>query len=143
MSFLCFLKIVMSEICAFIHAHKFLLQTCPNSQLRFLLSTCIPTGILSNPFLGNVPFLYLFWRFQRSQKWNIGLEGTLMQISNYPYMFAFIQKNTLKTSHSLSLELPSDLTVKFAKYLFTNIQKQWNTLRSSLLFKKNTNFTSK
>ena len=28
------------------------------------------------------------------------------------------------------------------KCLFTNIQKQWNMLKSSLLFKKNANFTA-
>ena len=31
--------------------------------------------------------------------------------------------------------------VKVAKFLFTNIQKQQHTLKSSLLFKKNANFT--
>ena len=31
--------------------------------------------------------------------------------------------------------------MKFAKCLFTDIQKQWNTLKISLLFKKNINFT--
>ena len=36
---------------------------------------------------------------------------------------------------------PSYIPVKFAKYLFTNIQKQENMLKISLLFKKNTNFT--
>ena len=30
-----------------------------------------------------------------------------------------------------------------AKRLFTNIQKQWNTLKSGLLLKKNINFTGK
>ena len=32
------------------------------------------------------------------------------------------------------------MPVKFAKCLFTNIQKQKNMLKISLLFKKNTNF---
>ena len=31
----------------------------------------------------------------------------------------------------------------YAKYFFANIQKQWNMLKSSLLFKKNTNFMGK
>ena len=30
---------------------------------------------------------------------------------------------------------------KYMKCLFTNVQKQYNMLKSSLLFKKNTNFT--
>ena len=33
--------------------------------------------------------------------------------------------------------------VRFMKSLFTNIQKQKNTLKISLLFKKLTNFTEK
>ena len=33
------------------------------------------------------------------------------------------------------------MPVKFAKFLFTNIQKQQNMIKISLLFKKNTDFT--
>ena len=31
--------------------------------------------------------------------------------------------------------------LRYAKCLFTNIPNQWNTIKSSLLFKKNTNLT--
>ena len=48
------------------------------------------------------------------------------------------QYHTYCTLQHLS---PFSLLLRYAKCLFTNIQKQENTLKSSLLFKKNTNFT--
>ena len=56
-------------------------------------------------------------------------------------MFMFIQKQYPKNFAVLILGIPYYRPVKFAKCLFTNIQKQQNKLKISLLFKKNTNFT--
>ena len=44
--------------------------------------------------------------------------------------------------HSKAIEYVKNY-VKYVKYLFTNIQKQSNVLKISLLFEKFTNFTSK
>ena len=55
-------------------------------------------------------------------------------------MFVFKKNDILKISHSQSWGFTSYIPVKFAKCLFTNIPKQKNTLKTFLLFKKNTNF---
>ena len=46
-----------------------------------------------------------------------------------------------KVSHYNSIYILSNANPRYKKCLFTNIQKQQDMLKSSLLFKKNTNFT--
>ena len=48
-----------------------------------------------------------------------------------------------KVSHFNSIYFLSYAHRKYMKCLFTNIQKQWNMLKSRLLFKKTTIFTGK
>ena len=48
-----------------------------------------------------------------------------------------------KASHYNTAYFLTDTHPRCMTCLFTNIQKQWNMLKSSLLFKKNTNFTGK
>ena len=48
-----------------------------------------------------------------------------------------------KVSHYTTVYFLRYKHPRYMKFLFTNIQKQQNTLKSSLLFKKNINFTIK
>ena len=48
-----------------------------------------------------------------------------------------------KVSHYNNVHFVKYKHPRYMKCLFTNIQKQKNMLKSSLLFKKNTNFTGK
>ena len=71
------------------------------------------------------------------------LTGTLMQISEFANIFVFtwkydVENFTLK--HLLCFEICAR---EILKSLFTNIQKQWNKIKISLLFKKFSNFTGK
>ena len=56
-------------------------------------------------------------------------------------MFAFIQKQCPENFTFLILRILELFTREVCKSMFTNTQKQWNTLKISLLFKKNMNFT--
>ena len=49
----------------------------------------------------------------------------------------------LKVSHYNIINFLSYTHPRYMKVLFTNIQKQWNMLKSNLLFKKNANFTGR
>ena len=49
----------------------------------------------------------------------------------------------LKISHYNTFYFLRYAHVRYVKSLFTNIQKQWNMLKISLLFKKFTNCTGK
>ena len=46
-----------------------------------------------------------------------------------------------KIAHDNNFHFLRYAHLRYAKCLFTNIQKQYITLKSSILFKKNTNFT--
>ena len=57
-------------------------------------------------------------------------------------------KNRIKNSvtqilHYNTVHFPRYAQFRYGKYLFVNIQNQLNTLKSSLLYKKNRNFTGK
>ena len=49
----------------------------------------------------------------------------------------------LKISHLKTFYFLKYLHVRYVKSLFTNIQKEYNMLQISLLFKKLTNFTGR
>ena len=73
----------------------------------------------------------------------IDLEGTLMQIWKSTNIFVFTKKNMSKISHCTIIYFLSYAHPRYMKCLFTNMQKQSNMLKSSLLFKENTNVTGK
>ena len=72
---------------------------------------------------------------------NTNLKVHWCTFENLPVCSCAYKNNSLKISHSIYKEFSSYIPVKFAKCLFTNIQTQYNMLKISLLFKKNTNFT--
>ena len=53
------------------------------------------------------------------------------------------KNNILKISHKNTYYFLRYAHGRYVKSLFTNIQKQWNMLKISLLFKEFTNFTGK
>ena len=58
-------------------------------------------------------------------------------------MFVFISKQYPENFAFLILGIFELYTRKFGECFFINIQKQCNTLKIKLLFKKDTNFTDK
>ena len=66
------------------------------------------------------------------------LKGTLMPIPSSSY-----ENSMLKISHESTFYFLRYVHVSLVKSLFTNIQKQQNMLKISLLFKKFTNSTGK
>ena len=54
----------------------------------------------------------------------------------------YVRVHTKVIPGKIRKEFSSYISVKFTKCLFTNIQKQYNMLKISLLFQKNTNFTN-
>ena len=53
----------------------------------------------------------------------------------------YVRVHTKVIPGKIRKEFSSYISVMFTKCLFTNIQKQYNMLKISLLFQKNTNFT--
>ena len=79
----------------------------------------------------------------RGLSWGLEIEGTLLQhLKIYKYL-CLHKKNMPKFSHYRSIYFLSYAHTRYTICLFTNIQKQHNMLRSSPLFHKNSNFTSK
>ena len=73
---------------------------------------------------------------------------TLMQTWKFQYMLSSkylssFENNMLKISHWNSFYFLRYAHVSYVKSLFTNIPKQQNMLKTSLLFKKLVNFTGK
>ena len=58
------------------------------------------------------------------------------------YIRLHIKNSITQIAHYNTFHFLRYAHFRFAKFLFTNIQKQKNTSKSSLRFKKNTNFTS-
>ena len=71
------------------------------------------------------------------------IKGILIQIWQSANNFVFIWNNMLKISHWNAFLFWRYAHVRYVKILFTNIQKQWNMLKISLLFNKFTNFAGK
>ena len=86
-------------------------------------------------------FVSFYWTFPSS----LDLKSILLQISKSASIFVFMWKKICWRFHILTPFLFSH--VRYAKSLFTNIQKPQNILKNmskiSLLFKKVTNFTGK
>ena len=57
------------------------------------------------------------------------------------YVHFYIKNRITHIAHCNIFHFLRYAHFKYAKCLFTNIQKQQNTLKSTLLFKKSTNFT--
>ena len=94
---------------------------------------------MSNNFLS----LTGFFRANRNSMFTLPvLKVHKCRFENLPLCSWLDKNNTRKTLYYESYEFSSYSPVKFSKCLFTNIQKQYNMLKSSLLFEKNTNFTS-
>ena len=66
-----------------------------------------------------------------------------MQIWNLPIYPSSPEKNMSKISHLNTFYFCRYTHVRYVKSLFTNIPKQQNMLKISLLFKKFTNFMRK
>ena len=59
------------------------------------------------------------------------------------YILLHIKNYVAQITHSNTFYFLRYRRFRYAECLFTNIQKQYNTLKSSLLFKKNANFPGK
>ena len=70
----------------------------------------------------------------------MSVKGTLMQ-KILQYIRLHIKNSITQIAHYNTFHFLRYALFKYAKCLFTNIQKQYSTLKSSLIFKKNTNFT--
>ena len=70
----------------------------------------------------------------------MSVKGTLMQ-KILQYIRLHIKNSITQIAHYNTFHFLRYALFKYAKCLFTNIQKQYSTLKSNLLFKKNTNFT--
>ena len=57
------------------------------------------------------------------------------------YIFLHIKSSSTQIAHDNAFYFLRYAQFRYSKCLFTNIQKQQNTLKSSLLYKKNANFT--
>ena len=66
-----------------------------------------------------------------------------MQIWKCPNTSSSYENNVLKISHENTFYFLRYALVRYVKCLFTNIQKQQNMLKISLLFKKFTNVMGK
>ena len=66
------------------------------------------------------------------------IKGQILLISSSSH-----KTNMLKIWHYKTIYFLRYMHPKYMKCLFTNIQKQQNMLKTSLLFKKNANFTGK
>ena len=85
-------------------------------------------------------FFYFIWRSNKVFK---DIKGTLMQIWKSANMFVFIWKEHVENFILKHLLLFEICAREICESFFTNIQKQKNMLKISLLFKKFTNFTGK
>ena len=56
------------------------------------------------------------------------------------YIRVYVKNSTIKIAHYKTFHFLRYAHFRFAKCLFTNIQRQLNSLKSSLLFKKNAKF---
>ena len=75
------------------------------------------------------------------QQLDFMLKGTLMQIWKSAYIFVLhMSMNLPKISHYKTLFFVRYVYVRYVKCLFTNIQKQQNTLKNGLLFQIFINF---
>ena len=63
--------------------------------------------------------------------------------TNLPIFLSSYENNMFKILHNNTFYFLRYAHVKYVESLFTNIQKQQNVLKISLLFKKCTNFTGK
>ena len=65
------------------------------------------------------------------------------RFENLPISLSSFENNMLKILHYNTFYFLRHAYVRYVKSLFTNIQKQYNMLKISLLFKKFKNFTGK
>ena len=123
----------------------------PCQRLRWSFFHKIVTGfrgklkmlpnILDGTFYKNSQKLKRFWicfwiGFQSSRYTNAD-----MKICQY--LRLYIKSKMPKVSHYNTLYFLRYVQPRWVKCLFANTHKQWNTSKISLIFKKNTNFTSK
>ena len=62
-------------------------------------------------------------------------------MKNCQYLCLYIKNNMPKVSHYNTFNFLRNVHPRCVKCLFTNIRKQWNTLKISPLFKKNANIS--
>ena len=118
------------------HLLSFVVTCCHSLSLFVIrchsLSLVVPLVVTRCHLLSLVVSLVVTTRcttglsFYKQSQIRLHIKNSNTQIAHY------------NTFHPLRYSL-----LRYTKCLFTNIQKQQNTLKSSLLFKKNANFTSK
>ena len=75
-----------------------------------------------------------------TQVFNLGIpDPTHADIKIFQYIHLHIKNSTTRIPHYNIFHVLRYAHFRYAKCLFTNIQEQWNTTKSSLLFKKRVN----
>ena len=94
--------------------------------------------------LGYMPVYGAFMNVLANKKsLKLSLKVHQCRFENLPLYLSSYENNMLKISYQNTFYILRYEHLRYVKSLFTNIQKQYNMLKISLLFKKFTNFTGK
>ena len=85
--------------------------------------------------------MFAFYSFQKCYLTSLKVHSC--RYENLAIHSSLYKNRIMQIAHYKTFHFLRFAHFKSTKCLFTNIQKQQNTLKSSLLFKKNTNFTGK